>query len=633
MYSLLVLKDGINTSYPLASGTSWRIGRTPPCEIVVPDKRISGEHAEIVCEDGRFTLRLTKGKAAIKMNSKIIESAELTAGTSFDIADTNFTFVRTEDGMNLFDPRSVLASDWHSLAHDPATPESDASIENETHAIARRTSSATISPSRLLGQLVYLLRHAKDRETLARLVLDLVCQRLHADRAFLARVENSSSLRVIASHGIEGDPEIGKLVSTTVLKQLVDERRAVVIANVNMSDIAALQTKSFLRNKISAVACTPIFDSKGDLWALLYVDNQKRNSEFSAKDVELLIWLGQTYSLIDENLEMSRRLEQEVTKLKRTAIQEAEVVAEAPAMIQLLERARKAAASEANVLILGDSGTGKERVARLIHMLSPRSDKCIVARNCAAIPDNLFDSEMFGHKKGAFTGADSDRKGAFLEADGGTLFLDEIGDLDANLQTKLLRAIQEKKIRPVGSDKEIAVNVRLVSATNKDLREACKDKSFREDLFFRISTVILEVPPLRERKEDIVALSRHFTETLSGRTRVLSEVAEAKLQTYHWPGNVRELLSVLEQAIIFSAGTEITPDDLNLPMASGDRIELTGDSLQEVERRHILQVLQRANGNKTEAAKVLGLARSTLVLKLKAWNENAVHIADSKKQA
>ena len=634
MFALHILKDGFSDSVPLAKGNCWRIGRNPPCEILVSDKRISGEHAEIVIDGDRYFLRRTKGRTGIKIHEKVVDAAELISGTSFEIGDTHFTIVDSQDGMNLLDPHSVLSRDWSGLSLIvPPSQQEEPKIqtaetvgkEDETRELPLLTNSSASFPSRLLAQLVYLLRHASDRETLAKLTLDLACQRMNAGRAVLARVQDSNNLRVIDSKGIAQEDAIGALISKSVLKQIVDERRAVVIGNVNREQAEISRQRSVVRNNIKAVACTPIFNCHGELTALLYVDNQNRSTEFSMQDAELLILLGQTYALLDENLEMSRRLEQEVAVLKRTAVKEAQLVAESPSMIQLLERVKKVAASEASVLILGESGSGKECIARLLHTLSQRSSKAIVARNCAAIPDNLFDSEMFGHKKGSFTGAEGDRKGAFLEADGGTLFLDEIGDLDFTLQNKLLRAIQEKKVLPVGSDKELCVNVRLISATNRDLREACKDKSFREDLFFRISTVILEVPPLRNRKEDTQALARAFVSTLSNGTRTLSAAAEAKLLAYQWPGNVRELLSVLEQAVIFCASNEITPDDLNLSMNSGERIQLNADALDEVERRHCLQVLQRVNGNKTEAAKVLGLARSTLVLKLKAWAQESEH--------
>lgn len=619
MFALHILKDGISTSYALKDGNRWRIGRHPPCEILVADKRISGEHAEILLENGSLRLRRTKGRMAISLDGQVVDDAELADGSSFDIGETNFTVVRTHEGMNLFDARSMLKG-YGTPA--PAAPAAAAGglTEEETHQLASRSSAMIDSPSRLLAQLVSLLHRAEDLESLTRMVLEMACQRLGAQRGLIARFEDADNLVVVGTQGMDAQAPIAELISTSVLKQIVDGRRAVSIGRKSDADSKIMLSKSIAKNRITAIACTPVFDSGGELRHLLYVDNQERESEFSVRDTELLVWLGQTYSLLYENIEMGRRLQMEVAELKRSAVRDAEVIAESPPMVLLLERVRKAAASEANVLILGESGSGKEHIARLIHKQSPREAKPVVARNCAAIPENLFESEMFGHKKGSFSGANTDRSGAFLEADGGTLFLDEIGDLDYALQTKLLRAIQEKKIRPVGSDTEIPVSVRLVTATNKDLREACKEKTFREDLFFRISTVILDVPPLRERPEDIRALARHFMQTLGGGRRTLSPAAEAKLLSYAWPGNVRELLGILEQAIIFSAGTEITPDDLSLPVSEADTIPLGDDSLAEVERRHILQVLQRCHGNKTEAARMLGIARSTLVLKLKAYD-------------
>jgi len=295
-----------------------------------------------------------------------------------------------------------------------------------------------------------------------------------------------------------------------------------------------------------------------------------------------------------------------------------QIVAEAPAMLKLLERVKKSAASFAGILIQGETGSGKECIALSLHQQSLRSDKPFVARNCAAIPANLFESEMFGHKKGAFTGAERDRRGAFLEADGGTLFLDEIGDLEYGLQTKLLRAIQEKVIRPVGSDKDVPVDPRIICATNMNLLERCKTNQFREDLYYRLVTVLLVVPPLRERREDIIPLARHFIGLASKWTHELTPEAEARLLTYNWPGNVRELRSMMDQAVIFAASNVIEPDELAFPISIAGKSHVS-QLLSDVERLHIIQVVKDCEGNKSDAAKILGMARSTLVLKLKEF--------------
>ncbi|MCK6499545.1 MAG: sigma-54 dependent transcriptional regulator, partial [Nitrospira sp.] len=323
-------------------------------------------------------------------------------------------------------------------------------------------------------------------------------------------------------------------------------------------------------------------------------------------------------------LAMRARLEAEVTRLK-TAAAGVSLIAESPAMLALLDRLRRAADSDANILLLGETGAGKECLAHFVHTQSNLSGGPFVARNCAAIPEDLFESEMFGHVKGAFTGAAKDRKGAFREAEGGTIFLDEIGDLSYALQTKLLRAIQERTVRPVGADAEIPIRVRIVSATNRELRSAIRNRQFREDLYYRLATVTCVVPPLRERLKDIIPLARHFAKLLSGGTRWLSESAEEALRGQAWPGNVRELRASIEQAAIFASGSEIQPEDLALPtaaerisLAAGNRDGFVG-TLADAERAHILRVLEVTGNNKNEAARVLQIARSTLTLKLKLY--------------
>jgi DNA-binding NtrC family response regulator len=320
-----------------------------------------------------------------------------------------------------------------------------------------------------------------------------------------------------------------------------------------------------------------------------------------------------------DRIEESMHLRREVTSLRKAlATSSVQMIAKAPSMLALLERVNKLAATDASTLIMGESGTGKECIAQAIFRASPQWNKVFVARNCSAIPETMFESEMFGHRKGAFTGADRDRKGAFQEADGGTLFLDEIGDLDYSLQTKLLRAIQERVIRPVGGDRDIPVSLRLICATNKNLVECCQTREFREDLYYRLATVTLTIPPLRDRREDIMPLAHYFLQNSSNGTRTLSLKSEEALTNYNWPGNVRQLRSVIEQSVIFSRGNQIEPDELGLAIDSD--VKQGGlNSLAECERRHIKKVMENVAGNKTEAAKQLELARSTLIIKLKQY--------------
>jgi len=294
-----------------------------------------------------------------------------------------------------------------------------------------------------------------------------------------------------------------------------------------------------------------------------------------------------------------------------------------------------AAPSEATVLITGESGTGKELVARSLHLNSSRRDHPLVTVNCAAIAETLLESELFGHEKGAFTGADRRREGRFMQADKGTIFLDEIGEMAPTMQAKLLRALQEKEIQRVGGDQVLPVDVRIVAATNRDLQHAVTVGEFREDLFYRLNVMPLHVPPLRRRRDDIPLLARHFLDKYAARNRKaargFSPLAMDMLIKYDWPGNVRELENIVERAVILMTGEHITEKQLpsNIARESGTvapsadfvSISSAGDqrSLEEIEREAILETLKAADGNKSEAARRLGITRKTLHKKLKAY--------------
>lgn len=308
-----------------------------------------------------------------------------------------------------------------------------------------------------------------------------------------------------------------------------------------------------------------------------------------------------------------------------------ELIGASPAMQKLYDQLERIAATETSVLVYGESGTGKEVVAKAIHRSSKRHQAPFVAVNCAAIPEQLIESELFGHAKGAFTDARSERKGLFQQADRGTLFLDEIGDMPMSMQVKLLRALEERKLRPVGGDREIDFDVRLLTATNRDLQAAVEEERFREDLFFRINVIQIDLPPLRSRGTDILLLAQHFAEFFAVRDNKqisgLSEGFADKLLGYRWPGNVRELRNVIERAVALARYDKLAMDDLpeKISQYSGKRVVIAGEDpnellpLEEVERRYILHVLDAVDGNKTNAARRLGLDRKTLYRKLKQY--------------
>lgn len=293
----------------------------------------------------------------------------------------------------------------------------------------------------------------------------------------------------------------------------------------------------------------------------------------------------------------------------------------------LFEKIRLVADTKSTVLITGESGTGKELVARSIHRLSRRAAKPLIAVNCAALPESLVESELFGHKKGAFTGATADRKGLFETADGGTLFVDEIGELDLSLQAKLLRALENRTVMPIGGSKEIDVDVRLVAATNRELLQQVQNKEFREDLYFRLKVVELALPPLRERKDDIPLLIRHFIDQIATENeRPVKDISTAALEAmkaYKWPGNVRELRNTLEGIIVLTLDEII--DEQHLPphitgAESAQAIIQPGMTLAEIEREAIRRTLEHTSGHRTRAAELLGISVRTLQRKLKEFD-------------
>jgi Nif-specific regulatory protein len=374
---------------------------------------------------------------------------------------------------------------------------------------------------------------------------------------------------------------------------------------------------------------------------VLHLFSQGGQRRFEHADLEIAMAVAQTLAVVFTNLTRQKRLQQKLKESTRTIDSlrgqlagTVEMIGQSPALQLVQTQVAKVAPTNATVLIRGESGVGKELIARAIHVASPRAEKPFVAINCAALSMTLLESELFGHEKGAFTGASDLKIGKFELADGGTLMLDEIGEMNSEIQAKFLRALEGKPFERVGGSQSVAANVRVVAATNRDLEEAVREGNFRSDLYFRLRVIEIVVPPLRQRVEDILPLAAHFLTTISAQLghgpSGFSASAEQALQTHSWPGNIRELRNAIERAVVLSTGELAEPDDLALSNVNvpGQSLPATPPilnvpyrerSIAEVEQDHVVATLEATEGNKSRAAAILGIERSTLDRKLKKY--------------
>jgi DNA-binding NtrC family response regulator len=404
--------------------------------------------------------------------------------------------------------------------------------------------------------------------------------------------------------------------SRSALAAIVADPPALVITDLRMGELDGLELLTEVKRKHPEIPVI-LITAFGSI-DLAIEATRKGAYHFITKPFRL----KEVVVTVDRALRQ-RKIERENDRL-REAVSErfgvGQIIGKSRPMERVFDLIKRVAPTGSNVLILGESGTGKELVAKALHYNSPRQAEPFVAVNCSALPEGLLESELFGHVRGAFTGAHSNKKGLFQEASGGTLFLDEIGDMGLALQAKLLRAIQERMVRPVGGTKEIEVDTRLLAATNRDLKLEVREGRFREDLFYRLSVIPIRLPPLRERPEDIPLLANHFLNRLQtgGRPRSLSPNALRQLVRMPFEGNVRELENCIERAYILALSDIIEPGDLApedpTPSLAAGPIVDTSDlpTLQELERRYIVRVLKLTAGNKEEASRILGIDRRTL---------------------
>ncbi len=461
------------------------------------------------------------------------------------------------------------------------------------------------------------LLEAGSLETLLDALLDALLEVTRADKGFVIELADGQpevrASRNVAPGNVE---EAVSRVSDSIVQKVLTTRRPLVVADA-LHDSEWSSSASVVNLRLQSVMCAPLL-ARGEVFGAIYLGNDSVRNLFDERSLETLTVFASQASLLLQNALLLRDLRRENEEL-REAIDNrryGELVGAGPSMREVYRRIEKVAPTDVTVLVQGETGTGKELVAREVHRRSPRGAGPFVAVNCAAIPEGLLESELFGHVKGAFTGAVATRAGRFQAASGGTLFLDEIGEMPPSLQVKLLRAIQERVVQRVGDSRTEPVDIRVVAATNRNLEDEVRAGRFREDLYYRLHVVTISLPPLRERGDDVTVLGRWFLQRYAAefdsRARGFAPGALAALRKYHWPGNIRELENRVKKAAVLADGPLVTAEDLDLRQ---DALETTlplADAIEEFRKRYISEILERNGGNRTKTAKDLDVDPRTV---------------------
>jgi transcriptional regulator with GAF, ATPase, and Fis domain len=452
-------------------------------------------------------------------------------------------------------------------------------------------------------------------------LLDAVISLTGASKGFLIHISGDRMVipaaRNVDRVDIGSDPA---QVSDSVVARVIKERKPIIISDA-LNDTILGQSRSVVDLQLKSVMCVPLL-AKDSLIGVLYVGNEGMGILFTQDDLELLKVFAAQAGLILQNALLLDELRVENLDLARDLAAGqglgGAMIGNHPSMVEVFRTLDKIAPTDISLLVTGETGTGKELVARELHVRSNRRDKPFVSINCGAIPENLLESELFGHKKGAFTGAVADKQGKFEDADGGTLFLDEIGEMPMNLQVKLLRVLQQREIERVGEGRPRPVDIRVISATNKDLEEEIASGRFREDLFYRLNEVLLQLPPLRDRGDDVVLIAQHilarYKKLYPGKASGFSAEAMDGIRDYVWPGNVRQMENRIKKGLVLSDGPMLTPADLGFGGESKPqrRWKPLNDASKDFQRRYIKECLEAHEWNKAATARALDVDPRTI---------------------
>jgi len=611
---LVIAGPSKDSTIPLPDGEAT-IGRDPTSAVAVIDPSVSRKHCVLWREDSRFQIKDLDSRNGTLVNGVVIKDCWLRHGDEIATGDSVFLFLVEED------ERATPAS---RVEFEESHPTSETKIIHPKEVVY-------LQPDRLLRELppssqiarnlsallkISRVVHAiRDLEELQAQVLDLIFEVIPAGRGAILLSEGSGQdfSCLYARTRNAAQPQLIR-VSRTVARQVMKEN--VAILGVDVPGSGALRdVESLVAAEVRSLLCVPLSVFQRMI-GCIYLDSSNTANRFSEDHLQFMAAVAGISAVALDNARRQQWLEQENQRLTMEVRQDQSLVGECGKMKEIFQFLARVAPTESTVLIEGESGTGKELAAKALHRNSPRASKPFVAINCAAIPETLLESDLFGHERGAFTGAATQKKGRLEVADGGVVFLDEIGELAPALQVKLLRVLQEREFDRVGGTRPIKVDIRLIAATNRDLDEAVKQGAFRQDLYYRLAVVRLTMPPLRERREDIPMLTRHFVQKHAKKCKVkakpISREAMAALVNYEWPGNIRELENAIERALVMGSSDMVLLEDLPESLLEQNAPEEMPEgkyqaSVKQLKRHLILDAVGQTGGNYVEAAQILGV--------------------------
>ena len=571
------------------------LGSAPDNDIVLPDPLLAEAFAHIHFDGQTYNLATLSRKAEVVVNGKKRKKHKLSHDDKLVIGSIELRF--------------SLMDEQPPLAEEAAATMADLDAYTKLYEFSAR------------------LMEQHDLAELLNALMDAVIEITSADKGFLILMESEQLIVKVARNlKHENIADAVSQLSDSIVAKVIQTRKPVIISDA-MNDDEFAGSKSIMKLKLTSVICVPLLE-KGNLLGLIYVGNDSVVDLFQEDTMQALTVFASQASLIIANALLlneliidNRHLHQRLEQIRF-----GEIVGTSPPMQEVFRKIEKIAATDISVLITGETGTGKELIAREIHNRSPRIDKPFVTINCGAIPENLLESELFGHVKGAFTGAVQNKQGSFQAAHTGTLFLDEIGEMPLNLQVKLLRAIQEKVVIRVGDTRPEPVDIRILTATNRDLDKEIREERFREDLFYRLNVVNLHLPPLRDRGEDVLVIARYllsrYTKEYESKIKGFSPNSSVAIRKHNWPGNIREMENRIKKAIVLSDTTMIGPEDLSLTADVLPTILPLASAKERFQREYINEVLALNNGNRTKTARDLGVDPRTIFRHLEKEDPN-----------